>query len=360
MSEEDMKKTEAAAAAEDAPVAAKEAPKKKKNWLTVLKWTGIVLLAVILLGLVFRDYIVMGLVPKIGELVTGTPVKLASFSSSFDGKVRLEGLQVGNPPGYQQPNALVLESIYVKVNPGTLFSNRIEVDEIIIKGLKTNYEMRLDGSSNLSDIEKNIDKYNKKSRKKKDRDDKEEKPEESSAGREREKAPKKEVVIHLVKVSDSSFSLSSQLLKSNVNLVLPPVELTEIGGGSSLGDTVYALYDQVLLVILQGAGVATDGLSDLGKTFKGVSDTLLDSAGKGAKPAGEVITQLGDLFLKEPEKAEENKNGQAQPAPVKEGEKTDKKKKKEETVNAIKGLADMFLKAPEEKKDAPKNTDPVK
>ena len=59
-----MKKTEAAAAAEDAPVAAKEAPKKKKNWLTVLKWTGIVLLAVILLGLVFRDYIVMGLVPK--------------------------------------------------------------------------------------------------------------------------------------------------------------------------------------------------------------------------------------------------------------------------------------------------------
>lgn len=110
MSEEDMKKTEAAAAAEDAPVAAKEAPKKKKNWLTVLKWTGIVLLAVILLGLVFRDYIVMGLVPKIGELVTGTPVKLASFSSSFDGKVRLEGLQVGNPPGYQQPNALVLES----------------------------------------------------------------------------------------------------------------------------------------------------------------------------------------------------------------------------------------------------------
>ena len=46
MSEEDMKKTEAAAAAEDAPVAAKEAPKKKKNWLTVLKWTGIVLLAV--------------------------------------------------------------------------------------------------------------------------------------------------------------------------------------------------------------------------------------------------------------------------------------------------------------------------
>ena len=113
----------------------------------MLKWTGIVLLAVILLGLVFRDYIVMGLVPKIGELVTGTPVKLASFSSSFDGKVRLEGLQVGNPPGYQQPNALVLESIYVKVNPGTLFSNRIEVDEIIIKGLKTNYEMRLDGSS---------------------------------------------------------------------------------------------------------------------------------------------------------------------------------------------------------------------
>ena len=116
----------------------------------------------------------------------------------------------------------------------------------------------------------------------------------------------------------------------------------------------------MLLVILQGAGVATDGLSDLGKTFKGVSDTLLDSAGKGAKPAGEVINQLGDLFLKEAEKAEENKNGQAQPAPVKEGEKTDKKKKKEETVNAIKGLADMFLKAPEEKKDAPKNTDPVK
>lgn len=350
MSEEDMKKTETAAA-ENIPAAEQEARKEKKNWPAILKWTGIVLLAVILLGLVFRDCIVMGLVPKIGELVTGTPVKLASFSSSFDGKVRLEGLQVGNPPGYQQPNALELGSIYVKINPKTLFGNRIEVDEIIIKGLKTNYEMRLDGSSNLSDIEKNIDRYNKKSEKEKDQD-KDEKAEEPSAGADRENAPKKEVVIHLVRVSDSSFSLSSQLLKSNVNLVLPPVELTEIGGGSSMGDTIYALYDQVLLVILQGAGVATDGLSDLGRTFKGVSDTLLDSAGKGAKPAGEVINQLGDLFLKEAEKAEENKNGQTRPVPGKEAEKAEKKK---ETVNVIKGVADMFLKAPEGKEDAPES-----
>jgi hypothetical protein len=89
--------------------------------------------------------------------VTKTPVELASARiSPLSGSGTLDGLFVGNPKGWSSNRALYFEQIHVEVEPMSLFSDHIVVDEITIDHPQFVYETRF-VTSNISQLLDNIE-----------------------------------------------------------------------------------------------------------------------------------------------------------------------------------------------------------
>ncbi|MBS1370746.1 MAG: hypothetical protein HPZ91_12410 [Lentisphaeria bacterium] len=269
------------------------APKKKKRlWLRILGWAAVVIVVLLIAAVIARDAIIKSAVVNIGSSVTGTKVEMESFSSSFGGTVELTGFKVANPPGYLEPYAFQVAKVKVGVDVGSLFSDRIEVNEVLVNGTKVNFELKLDGSSNLTDIKKNIETFSGDSKQ----------PsapaEEPKAEPEKSDAAKKKVVIRLVKIEGTELSVSSALLKSNVPLPIPTITLTDLGEGKTFGETVNEFATKVLAALM--TALSDSGLQGVGDTLKDAGKNLSDSLRQGSgslKDAGKNLENtVKDLF----------------------------------------------------------------
>jgi len=87
-------------------------------------------------------------VETVGPRVTQTPVSLGAVNiSPFTGKGTLTGLNIGNPEGFKSENIFALGQIDVKVDTGTLFSDKIVIDQIIIQRPEVSYMKTLTNSN---------------------------------------------------------------------------------------------------------------------------------------------------------------------------------------------------------------------
>jgi len=110
------------------------------------------------LGPVLNSGVLIG-VNNLGPKMTQTHVSLADARlSPFSGRGTLTGLVVGNPAGWNAPNAFTLGKIDLKVNLRSLRGDVIEVEEIVIEQPEFVYETRL-VSSNLGDLLKAIEAF---------------------------------------------------------------------------------------------------------------------------------------------------------------------------------------------------------
>ena len=303
MPDQPAENTTAVPAAPAAPAPAK----KKRRWLRILGWTAAVIVVLLIVAVIARDAIIKAAVVNIGSAVTGTKVEMDSFSSSFGGTVELSGFRVANPEGYRQPYAFQVGRVRVVVNVGSLFSDVIEVKEVLIEGTRANFEMKLNGSSNLTDIQKNVEAFSSGKDEESGAAEEEAEPAETSAPEESE-AAKKKVVIRLVRIEGTELSVSSDLLKSDVPLPVPPITLENLGEGKSFGETLNEFAAKVLVSLsnalsesgIQGVG---DALKDAGRNL---SDSLKQSGGS-LKEAGDSLKEAGrnleeglrNLFKKE-------------------------------------------------------------
>ena len=259
-----------------------ESPKRKKRlWLRIV---GVLFVALGLLAVtmvIARDAIIRNAVVKIGTAVTGTKVEMDSFSSSFGGTVEIGGFRVANPEGYRELYAFKVNKVRVSLSLPSLLSDKIVVKEVFISGTDVNYELKIDGSSNLTDIKKNIDAFASSPKQK-------EKPKEAPAEGKPEEKAKKQMVVKLVTIEDSRLSISSSLLNTRVPLPVPPLTLTDLGEGKSFGETIDEFAMKVLDAIMTAASKSglknvSDSLSEagknLGESLKGSGDTLSE-AGK--------------------------------------------------------------------------------
>ena len=258
------------------------------------------MIAVLLIvAIIARDAIIKTAVTKIGSAVTGTKVEMDSFSSSFGGTVELTGFRVANPEGYRDPYAFQVAQVRVGVDVGSLFSDKIEVREVLISGTKVNFELKLNGSSNLTDIKQNVETFAGEGGGQPESPDQPaaQKPE---AARE---AAQKKVVIRIVKVEGTELSVSSSLLNTTVPLPLPPITLTDLGEGKNFGETVNEFAAKMLAAILTAvsdSGLRLDGLKGIGDSLteagKGLGDSLKQS-GDSLKDAGKTLeSSFKDLF----------------------------------------------------------------
>lgn len=281
-----ISEAEAASAPETATEAAPEATpetapagKKKSRLRRILKWIflpiGILLIVVILALLFVRDFVIEHSVEQIGTLIVGTPVRIGYIDTSlFKGTLHLKDFTVGNPPGFNHPNAIELAEIKVELNTKSLFTDKIEVVDVLVRGVNIDYELQL-GKSNLGEIQRNVEKAT-------GADDESSSPSPEKSSDDGEPAQEKQAVIRHLLVTDCSLSFSNATLGTTMKMPLPGLDLKDLGDGKPISETVNDLFGLIFTSISKAIGGIGGALSDTAKSFSDTFRSLLPQ-GKTAK-----------------------------------------------------------------------------
>ena len=236
-------------------------PFNRKKALRIAGWTAGGLLVVLILAFIFRDPLIELGVKHVGSFLTGTKVTIGSFKTTLKGSVEVRDFKVGNPEGYHTPYAIEVGSVSIKIDVGTLLKEEPIVEHVMVKTVRIDVESK-GTRSNLTDIQNNLEKIV---------------GQEEAAAKKKEKEKKSasgpQPLIKKIALEGLCLSMSSSTLKSSVPVPLAPIYLNNVGGkGSSLGETMLALFN-VLVKSANTAGGAVMGSVDaVGNAGKSVSD----------------------------------------------------------------------------------------
>ena len=131
--------------------------KIKKVLLTVVIVVFVLGVVAAILAGIFLDQIVKTGIERVAPSITQTSVTLAGVKISvLTGSVGLNGLVVGNPEGYQSPQAISVGKAAVSVTPGSLLADKIVVRSIAIDAPEVTFEGSPFGENNLKKIMANV------------------------------------------------------------------------------------------------------------------------------------------------------------------------------------------------------------
>lgn len=207
-------------------------------------------------------------VETFGPEVTQTTISLESVQlSAFSGSGSISGLIVGNPEGFKTPHSIKLDGFRLKLEPMSVISDKIVINEIIIDGpefiLETGIGM---GKSNIGTILANIEAFTG----------------ESEADPEEETSSKK-VQIDLLRITGGTVKVSHKLMGGQSLVVpLPDIELKDIGAdedGSTFGESMklvfQAINQGIVASVSQSGKSVGDQLKNMGEaTQKGLGGLL--------------------------------------------------------------------------------------
>ena len=242
----------------------------------------LVMVGIILLALWQIDRIVASGTRTIGSELTGTKVDVNSVSiKPFAGAVKIGGFEVGNPAGFQSQQAIKVGNFHVDVDMDTLFSDTLEIEYLELSGMTIDFEYAIGKGSNIQQLIKNVEKATgaDKAKAAKEAETASAEP----AAESDKAASQKKVVIRKLLVKDCKVTLSSSLLKTSVPLLLPPVNMENVGDGKNLGETINEILTRLLVEIAQSVDT-----QELGEAFSGLGSGIaegLNSVGKGADGA---------------------------------------------------------------------------
>jgi len=121
---------------------------------------GVVVLAIVgvLSVTFFLDGAIKRGVETFGPQVALVPVKLENVTLSLmSGSGKITGLTIGNPEGYKTPNAISVGKASLALKPGSLFSDKVVIQQIELIAPEITFEVGLAGN-NLSKIQANLEK----------------------------------------------------------------------------------------------------------------------------------------------------------------------------------------------------------
>lgn len=129
---------------------------KKILWSLVILLVVLVVVAVIVVGL-FLGNIVKAGVEKVGPTITRVPITLDAVNLSLlTGSAKIRGLVVGNPEGYQAPQAISVGVVAVGVNPLSVLSDKIVIRSIEVRNPEITFEGSPFSGNNLTKIRDNV------------------------------------------------------------------------------------------------------------------------------------------------------------------------------------------------------------
>lgn len=231
----------------------------------LLAISGVLIAAGVVLLFVFSKAIGSGVragVETFGPEVTQTPITLDSVQlSAFSGSGSISGLVVGNPEGFKTPYSIKLDAFSMTLEPMSVLSDKIVINEIIIDGpefiLETGIGLQ---KSNIGVILANIEAFVGES--------------ESDDGA---SGSSKSVQIDLLRITGGKVKLSNKLLGGQSLMVpLPNIELRDIGAeddGVSFGESMKIV-------------------------FQSINQGIISSVGKSGKVVGDQLKNVGDATQK--------------------------------------------------------------
>ena len=131
-----------------------------KKPVKVVLWTVGGLVAFLVLLVVALPLWIGPVVTSVANAIvpgyTGTDFKLEGFSlNPYSGKLRVTGVKLSNPKGYDEPMAVSVDSIAVDLDPASLFSKKIHIYDITIESPFVSYVFDAAGSNNFERIAAN-------------------------------------------------------------------------------------------------------------------------------------------------------------------------------------------------------------
>ena len=255
----------------------------------IIVWTIGSIAAITALLLIFRDMYIPYAISKAGTFALGTKVELKKFSSSLTGKVDIQGLSVANPAGYHNPKAFELERVYVNLSVLSLLSNEIVIREILVTGMKIDLESKLN-RTNLGDIQKNIERLVPKTDENGEND--ENRPSEKKS---------KSVFIEKLDISNNLISFSNSALHLTVDVPLPPITMTDIGG-KSIADTLNEIMQRILTTVFDACssvgGAVSDSLKGAGALLNNTASSIGKDLSNAANDVKKGISDTAKKFFK--------------------------------------------------------------
>jgi hypothetical protein len=246
--------------------------------LVIRIFVVVVLLLVVALvaGIFFIGSIIKSGVEKVGPAVTKVPVKLDSaIVSVFGGNGELKGFVLGNPPGFNSPEAIKVGTMSLSIQPMSVLGDKVVIRSIKVLGPEISYETGLTGS-NLGKILDNMGG---------DKPAGETTPTEKPTG---ESKPSSGGKGAQKKLQVDEFIISGAIVHASAPLVgsysapIPEIKLTNLGQGPD-GITALDLSKKVMGVLLEAAAKAATEYATKGggKGFQGVSTNATDALKKG-------------------------------------------------------------------------------
>lgn len=204
-------------------------------------------------------------VESYGPELVGAPVSLGNVTFSLiDGEAGLERLVVGNPPGFKSDYAFRLRQIRIKLDPLSLFSDRIEIGELLIDQPDLIWEVRK-GGSNFQALQKNLPASS-------SRDD-------SQSGR--------LVMIEHVYLNGTRVAIEGLPINRDTSIILPDLHIENIGrdqGGVTFGTAMDEIFRVLMPVVAETA---------LAQQIQGLSGKILgDLKAKGETAAEDLKSRV--------------------------------------------------------------------
>jgi len=257
---------------------------KKKIWHIIIGLLLFVVIAIVVV-LMYLGSIIAEATRTFGTAATGTKVAVESVSVSIlSGDLAINKLSIDNPQGYKTEQAFSFDLVSVDLDVGSLTSDTIIVNKIEIANVKIDFEPKISGGSNLTDLKNNIMEFVKgeDSEAKKTTE-----PEEEDKEAPPEKA--KKVIIKSFIINKGEIRVSSSMLKTSVAVPLARMELNDIGKESEMGEAVSEIFNEIVKSVLEAVASANiEGLK-----LDAITKDLPDA---GEKIGKDISKKIKDLF----------------------------------------------------------------
>lgn len=206
-------------------------------------------------------------VEKYGPEVTGGQVSLASADVSIlGGSLSLGGLVIGNPAGFQTPNAFTLDEISIDMDMDSLMEDAIHIQNILIESPVITYEQK-GRSSNIDALQENIERNIGMS---------------EDTGAEEESVA---LIIDELLIRNAELNVILDIGDgSTTTVILPEVRLTRLGEPGRTVDpaeAATAVMNAITPYIAEA--IASDQIQNLLDSSFGDSEGVVDKIGSGLK-----------------------------------------------------------------------------
>lgn len=176
-------------------------------------------------------------VERYGPDFTGTPVTVSAVDLSIlSGQASIRNLVVGNPKGFQTPNAFKVGEVAIKLDISSLFSDQVRIESILIDGAELTYE-QLNRTSNIDVLKSNVMKNTSSG---------------SSASTSESSSSDVKVVIDDLHINGTRVQALASVLgkQEDASMTIPDIHMQDLGQGDS---SLASVVDEVVRRITDAA-----------------------------------------------------------------------------------------------------------